>query len=733
MIEIEAPDGSIVEFPEGTSDDVILGIMNREYGVQEPASVPAPQRTMNAYEKYGTIPMQAAQGALLGYGDEAIAPLAATWAALREQPSALFGAELRPELAEQVAQLPQSTRETMQRQMEEYPVTSTMSQVAGAITGGAGAAKAFPTIAAGVRSLPWWLQAPLVGTPTYAAYESGMAEPGKRAQAAVEAIPSGLGLSYLGGAAGQYIPKIAGSFYKGGKTLAERAAQRFGGAPQKTAQEIVEAQKAPLPVPDVPKAYQKVGKTLKKDFGKDLDVLLDEYKKGDISLSDLYGRRTTSLAEASALFPSGRDIAEEAIEGKVSGAYDRVLSSVRKNISGVDNYYTNAEDLMNAGRAKASPLYKQAFNANKSMQSTRLDRILSTPASRAALREVAEDTQNKMQLMASPIPELTDIAKDLANVNKMEKTTGGVSSGLKLRTLDAIKKNLDGKINILMDKKKRSGISPDEASTLDGLMATKNALLDEIDNLDVTAKAGPNSLKPEGGFYKQARAEAGDYLSIQSAMDNGRNALKTDPELIKNTFGSLSQSEKDAYKIGFGKAIRDELSKVREGANPFARLLKSTEQKAKAKAILSPQEYMDWEKSLRAEDDLFKFRNRVLGGSPTARREEAKELITSGAIDSIEGTPRRTFETAIKQIKTKYLGGINDNTAAKIADILYETDPVKKLQIVKNIAGDKALTKTERQTVQRAYSLMSPRYDVLYAPRPATGAIGATISQKENE
>lgn len=42
MIEVEGPDGSIIEFPDGTPDDVIKGVMQRQFGApQQPQAAPA--------------------------------------------------------------------------------------------------------------------------------------------------------------------------------------------------------------------------------------------------------------------------------------------------------------------------------------------------------------------------------------------------------------------------------------------------------------------------------------------------------------------------------------------------------------------------------------------------------------------------------------------------------------------------------------------------------------------
>lgn len=662
MPDITMPNGDVVSFPDDMPKEQIRSLIASKFPQETQQPVQEQQRTWGEY--LSSIPQQYAQGGTFGFGDEAMAALAATYATAREQPSALFGAEMNPELAQQVARAPQMMREELKQQQQAYPITSGLSQVGGMIATGAGAAKAFPAVASGISKLPWWASAPAVGAPSFAAYEAGQSE-GDRGQAFVGALPEGAAYGYLGGAAGKYAPAVM----RGLGGLSKRAASAFSKQPvAKTLDEVIEKQSVTAPVADVPRAYEKVAKAVRKDLGADLDTAMEAYKKGDISLSDLYGKRTTSLAEASALFTGGREVAEQAIDPKVMGSYDRVLNSIRKNISGVDSYYSTADDLLAAGRAKAAPLYEKAYNDKIKDTS-----VLTMPEVQGALDKAFKTYQTRLK----------DIAPD------------------SIEALDYAKKILDDDIS----KARRAG----ENNLAGAITDVKNRLVSVMDD------ASPS--------YKEARKAAGDYLSVDSAMNAGKKALKKDYELVTDEFKNLTSVEKDAYKIGLGKAIRDQLNTVREGANPFNKILKSPEQQKRLKAVLSPQEYFDFEKSLRAEDKLFQFRNKVLGGSPTAMREEAKQLIESGAIDTITGVPKNTFRDVITKMGTRITQGINDKTAAKISDILYETDPVKKLKIIESIQGDKALTKLEKQAIQRGYSFMSPRYDALYT---TTGAASAT-------
>lgn len=503
------------------------------------------------------------------------------------------------------------------------------------------------------------------------------------AQERAENAALGGALGAVGGAggvlAGRQLERIAKNVSI--KSMAERARAAFGGKSQviqvpKTLESIAERQFDRPPIENIPKAATKVAKALKKDFGKELDDVLELYKTGDMSLSDFYGKRTSTLAEAAALYPTGREIAEEAIESKAEDAVNRLLNSVRKNISGIDNYYTTADDIVNSGRLKVAHLYEKA--GKKTIKNKDILQI--------------QEIQDALNRAYKEYPtRLKDVSSD------------------SIQALDYAKKVLDDDIEAAI----RAGKNNLAGSRIE-IKKQLTSIMDES--------------APE---YALARAKAGDYLSVKSAMEEGRKALKGDSELVVETFKKLSDPEKQAYKIGYGKAIRDELTdKVREGVNPYNKLLKTKGLRERAQAILAPQEYIDWEKSLRAEDRLFKFRNKVLGGSPTSRRDEAKSLIQSGAIDSIEGVPRRTFENGIKKIKTKFLDGINDKTAARISEILYETDPIKKLQIIESISGSKNLTPIEKQTIERAYSLMSPRYDALYIKKTFPAAGGKLMAER---
>lgn len=169
--------------------------------------------------------------------------------------------------------------------------------------------------------------------------------------------------------------------------------------------------------------------------------------------------------------------------------------------------------------AGADALYTEAFQANQAVASPAIDRLLVTPAGKEALQRAVVKMQNQMSLVGRPDPELTAAMREAAELGKMDYVPGGVASGLKLRTLDYVKRALGD-----MEAGALSANNRDDARIFGEL---RRGLTRELDRLDVTAAAGPNSLKPGGGAYARARREYGTGQDvIEQVLEDGIGKLK---------------------------------------------------------------------------------------------------------------------------------------------------------------------------------------------------------------
>lgn len=649
------------------------------------------------------------QGALFGMGDELEAAIKAPILAMRSREMGL------PEAYDYALN---KERQKLAEYADEHPVLNFAGNVTGAVGTGIAGARALPAAAreirdfAGKSGLHALAAASGLGAASGGVYGFGVGEGG--AEERIEGAKSGGIAGGFAGPAGLVVGKAARPVIERAGPLTKKVLNKL--SKKKTASqpatvadiaEGVEQQLAPDPQFDESAAaFAKVRNKLQEDFPDNLDAALQAYKDGPEALIELYGNKTRSLAKGAAQYPSGKASADRYFDQRTGEAVEGMKKAVSQNISPVENYFATADDVLERGRERVKPLYKEAFKANPSMSSPRLDRILNTPEAKEALATVSRYYQDQMKLLAKPDPELTEIARELARMGKMDPVKGGVASGIKMEALDAVKKELDAKVRgakRAMDMGDSSAVEKFRA-----FEAVRSNLVDEIDNLDVTKKAGPNSERPKGGLYKQARAGAGDYIRVEQAMDEGRNFHKLDPELIGKRMDELAESEKEAFKIGVGKRIRDIIDDKNEGANPFNAVFGKGRQKQRLEKILGPDEYRSLEKSLRAEDRIFKMRNEILGGSPTMGKAVAAAEIAAGGADAlatmasggIQAVPRQAAVGFIR----KMFDGLSDKTAGKVSDILYERDPVKKLMILEKLNSKAAgLTVREQAIVKRAY------------------------------
>jgi len=118
------------------------------------------------------------------------------------------------------------------------------------------------------------------------------------------------------------------------------------------------------------------------------------------------------------------------------------------------------------------------------------------------------------------------------------------------------------------------------------------------------------------------------------------------------------------------------------------------------------------------------MRNEILGGSPTAGKQEAKNMITTTAqgVDDIMQIPRKTMVQGLKTL----FDGLDDKTASKVSEILYETNPEKKIEILNKLKADKSFTPAEKIAAKRAYFQAADRFDVMKAG--TSGSIGGGVT-----
>lgn len=472
------------------------------------------------------------------------------------------------------------------------------------------------------------------------------------------------------------------------------------------------------------KALNKVVARLKKDFPNEADFnkALNSYlSKSGESLVEKGGSLTQNLAEGATLYPSGVAKGEAFFGAKVGTAPERVKAAT-KVISPSTSYYDDLDTILKVGREKAAPLYNQAYKSNPSVQSKVIDRVLETPQGQSALKEAVANMQNEMAMVARPDPQLTAIAKDLERVGKVAgDTTGGVSGGLKLQTLDYIKRGFD-------DAWRNLSKNPERQADARRVNNLRQLFIQELDKADKT------------GLYAKARATAGDYITSSKAMEVGKNFFNEDPEIIARNFAKYSPSEKTAFRSGVVKAIRTNIDRKASGisdpmrgqnaADFFAR--KAT--RDKLETILPKRDFARLESEAKAVDKIYSLRNKVMGNSRTAMRQIAASEFDDASLD-IMTTAARSGWKGVAIDKTinwlmKKFDGLSDNLAGEVAGILYETDPKKKYEIVRGLY---AAAKKGNTGANKALEAFYGAGDMLSSVAKSEGVLSSTPTRISNE
>lgn len=427
-------------------------------------------------------------------------------------------------------------------------------------------------------------------------------------------------------------------------------------------------------------AAEKVIARLKADFPnpEDFTKAMNDFVYGKKSLAEIGGARTENLARGAAQFPTGEAAAREFIDPRISEVPNKMTSAVKKFISNKYNYQDTIDDIVAKGREKASPIYREVSTANQSMTSPRLDNILNTPAGRDALKTVATHYQNQSKLLAKPDPELTKIAKELADLDMMAETRGGVSGGLRFDALNAIKIELDSKVRAAKRAVDMGQGGSSEAYR--GYEAARSALVDELDRLDKT------------GLYKKAREVAGDYITAEKAAELGTKFRTMDYQDTQRLMSGYSKSERDAFRVGMVKQLRKEIETYARdasmsNANIYSKILGDKWKKNQVEAAIGSKNFEALEKELDSVKRIYQLKQSVLGNSTTAGKQIAaqefddagqgiiNQVVQNGgdwksvAIDKVQGMINRKFS------------GLSDKTAGDVAKILYETDPKEKIKI----------------------------------------------------
>lgn len=695
---VKMPDGVQVRFPDDMPREQIRDLIASKYpdaasGVnmpEAPAVGVAQDQTQTAQGGMELKPTRSPvdylrsglQGATFGLSDEAVAAMGAPALA------ALGGRGLGEAYGELLARERQALRER----------GSTLAEMAGSVAGGGALGSALGKVAPqtmqGIQTyartgfIPRTAAYAGTGAGAGALYGFGTGEGGfaERATSAVEA--GGVGGLFGAGASG--VQELGQQAAMAARPLTQRVMRLFSGrqpaqmpaVPPASVQEAAEqavTQSVPAAGEITDSGLARVQRAIRRDFPDNYEQVLEAWKQGDEALVETYGGKLRQLAKGTAQYEPGQTRAEAFFGTRLARTPDEIDRTVSQNISGVQNFYKTADDIVEAGREKARPLYDRAYAGV-------VGEIELKPEVVSALKRARAKYPSELQ---------------------------GVDDS-SVKALDYAKRVLDDDI----EKSIRAG----QNNLARSRTQLRNELLEQIDD-QVPA-------------YAQAREASGDYLRVKQSMDNGANFMQEPPELLQQNFNKLSAPEKTAYRIGVGKRIRDLVDNTPENQNPFNRILGKPSNQKRLKAILNETEYAKLSRDLRAEDRLFKLRNEILGNSATQSKGQAMAEVAGAFGDMSQiASGNVTPQSAIGGVMRRMFDGLSEQRAKEISDVLFETDPSRKLEIYNKLL-QKPMTRVEKTATRQAFAVMD---NVMRDPEFKTivplvaGAMGGQFVQSEKE
>ena len=308
----------------------------------------------------------------------------------------------------------------------------------------------------------------------------------------------------------------------------------------------------------------------------------------------------------------------EAVSGRVQSQIERAFPGT-KDFAEAEELYTQTL------RQNANTRYDAAYAAAPEIRDPRILEALNNPAIQSAYQDALRMSRDEMSAAALrgedpakyAMKEFMDLKfgddGSLIGASFTGKTVPD------LRSLDTIKRALDARIT--------SMFASGQGGQATALKELRNAFVKRLDEV------GPAE-------YKAARAQFAGDMEVRDALQYGRDLVgKTVPVAQVRKFVSElgSDAERDALRNGVFEGLIAPLQTATTSRN-FAREIVRNERKMdKLQAVLPPAEFKFLSKALEKERQLFERVATARGGSQTVPLAESvrqfDEIMAGGNID----------------------------------------------------------------------------------------------------
>lgn len=660
----------------GYSDAEILGHL------REPMKPAGPDP--NAPARWESMARGIVQGATFGFADEVRAGKDAAVQGVRN----LFGAN-GPSMGEAYDQSVTAARETLRQDMATNPTGAVMGQVAGGVGGAlltapaaaatgltAGAARVLAPLAARVNPL-------LAGVPQWAGTTARVVGGGALSGGAAGFGEGEGGLgprldnAATGAALGATVAPVIGGAVRLGAGVAGRVGSGLGLRDPNAAAER-----------QIVRSLDRGGVSLD-----DAERRLVAGQDAPLSLLDVGSRNTVGLGATAANTPGqAMDVADAFVQGRRASRPDRLMNAGDQAFGGGSgqDVAEQLKALREQRTTEAGPLYKQAFEARLNPDDLpRAAEFIADPIGRDAMQKGLRVLELEHLARGEPFD---PAAYGVRLAQRGEEAADGAPAGRfvllegeapNMRLLDAVKRGYDNIVEGFRDPTSGRLNLDQYGRAVNDARAAYVGVLDQTNDV-----------------YAQARAAWGGPSAQLEAMDAGRKALRTDPDIVAQRMAQAPEDVQDAYRLGAGRDFADRVSDPARASGAARQMLEDRRMQSRLNTLL-PERLNTVPRAdvlnalnntLMRETDMTAVERAVSprAGSQTARllagaedmgRDVAGPWITA-ASQVTSGRPIAAAGTVLNDQWRRFGQGINPATADALASRLFAVDPAQRAQII---------------------------------------------------